>query len=101
MSKRVIEERDYVTAEANGINRKCVYNRWSCGMPIEEAITKPVNEKMPNGSVEVPEWVYQAAEKLGVSRNRTYHRIYAGWSEERAATSPMMYKKTVRVQGRV
>lgn len=87
-------EEDFLTAEANGINRRLATQRVdSYGWDVERAITEPVNTR--NEAFQ-REWVvWEATAKQNhVTRDNFYNRTrIRGMGAEEAATKPVRKSK--------
>lgn len=89
MSQYLTDE-DYEVAEANGIHRKLLYNRfYMWGWSKERSVSqKPVHHPVMKGYIQ--KWK-PVIEQTGITVALFYARVRAkGWDPERAATTPRM-----------
>jgi hypothetical protein len=76
-----LTEKDYAIAEANGISRSLLYQRfYRHEWDKEKAMTKPVRQNL---------YLWEKwKDKAVVSETTFRNRVHKGWTEEKAATTP-------------
>lgn len=86
-----VTEEHLKIAEANGIPRKVVRQRFNMGWEIDKAISQPVRDKDKDI---IPKEAYDLGVKNDIPRDRVYLRhIKLKWTLEDACTIPIWGKK--------
>ena len=81
-----ITEQEYKEAEARGIGRGTVKNRyWSLGWSKYNALNKPLERKRNTLTDEEK----RTLEENGISKKTYHQRLRVGWTKERAMTEPI------------
>ena len=74
-------------ADITGVNYSSIQNRLRAGMPIEEAVSIPLQEQITyNG---VTKSVSEFAKEFGITYYQLKKRLMRGWSVDRALTQPL------------
>lgn len=90
-----IEEKDFIKAEENGIDRVNVQNRvYGNGWAVDKAITTPLRKRKNGESIYTKE-VLRNLEKYGLSKEVFYARRRKGWTIKEASTTPLLTAKEI------
>lgn len=80
-------------AEIVGMNRSTLSTRLFEGLSIEEAISKPIPEKVTITFKGKTKTVPEFAKEYGLTYRQLQKRLHRGWTVERALTQPLSQQK--------